>query len=85
MDEALDLPLLYWIPKLFTNSIMLIALPNAPLSLFPINEHLVLLAVKFEHQSSWDTSYSRSGVNQMWILKNYPDVLEYKINVTLLV
>ena len=24
-----------------------------------------------------DTSYSRSGVNQMWILKNSKDLLEY--------
>jgi len=28
-------------------------------------------------QSCCDTSYSRGGVNQMWILKNSKDLLEY--------
>jgi hypothetical protein len=29
------------------------------------------------HKSYCDTSYSRGGVNQMWILKNSKDLLEY--------
>jgi len=37
----------------------------------------ILSAVKTGLQSYCDTSYSRSGVNQMWILKNSKDLLEY--------
>ena len=33
--------------------------------------------VKTELQSYCDTSYSRGGVNQVWILKNSSDLLEY--------
>ena len=34
-------------------------------------------AVKAGLQGYCDTSYSRGGVNQMWILKNSKDLLEY--------
>ena len=37
----------------------------------------VLSAVKTGLQSYCDTSYPRGGVNQMWILKNSKDMLEY--------
>ena len=37
----------------------------------------VLSAVKTVLQSYCDTSYSRGDVNQMWILKNSKDMLEY--------
>jgi hypothetical protein len=37
----------------------------------------ILLTVKPGLQSYCDTSYSRGGVNQMWILKNSKDLLEY--------
>ena len=37
----------------------------------------ILSAVKTGLQSYYDTSYSRGGVNQMWILKNSKDLLEY--------
>ena len=37
----------------------------------------ILSAVKTGFQSYCDTSYSRGGVNQMWILKNSKDLLEY--------
>ena len=36
-----------------------------------------LSAVKSGFQSKCDTSYSRSGGNQMWILKNSKNILEY--------
>jgi hypothetical protein len=36
-----------------------------------------LSAVKTGHQSYRDTSYSRGSVNQIWILKNSKDLLEY--------
>jgi hypothetical protein len=37
----------------------------------------ILSAVKTGLQNYCDTSYSRGSVNQMWILKNSKDVLEY--------
>jgi hypothetical protein len=37
----------------------------------------ILSAVKTGLQSYCDTSYSLGGVNQMWILKNSKDLLEY--------
>jgi hypothetical protein len=37
----------------------------------------ILSAVKMKLQSYCDTSYSRYGGNQMWILKNSNDLLEY--------
>ena len=37
----------------------------------------ILSAVTTGLQSYCDTSYSRGGVNQMWILKNSKDLLEY--------
>ena len=37
----------------------------------------ILSAVKTGLPSYCDTSYSRGGVNQMWILKNSKDLLEY--------
>ena len=37
----------------------------------------ILSAVKTGLQSYCDNSYSRGGVNQMWILKNSKDLLEY--------
>ena len=37
----------------------------------------IISAVKTELQSYCDISYSRGGVNQMWILKNSKDLLEY--------
>ena len=37
----------------------------------------ILSTVKTGLQSYCDTSYSRGGVNQMWILKNPKDLFEY--------
>ena len=48
-------------------------------SMKPLSKLLtcILSAVKSELQSYCDTSYSRGGVNQMWILKNSRDLLEH--------
>jgi hypothetical protein len=35
------------------------------------------ISVKTEFQSYCDTSYTKSGVHQMWMLKNSKDMLEY--------
>ena len=52
---------------------------SAKCSTEPLSKLLtcILSAVKIGLQSYCDTSYSRSGVNQMWILKNSKDLLEY--------
>ena len=52
---------------------------SAKCSMEPLSKLLtcILSAVKIGLQSYCDTSYSRSGVNQMWILKNSKDLLEY--------
>jgi hypothetical protein len=51
-DDELDLPSLYWMPKVR----------------------------KMKLQSYCDTGYSRYGANQMWILKNSIDLLDYIVS-----
>jgi hypothetical protein len=79
-DEELDLPSLYWIPKLHKCPFKQRYIAgSAKCSLKPLSKLLtcILSAVKTGLQSYCDTSYSRGGVNQMWILKNSKDLLEY--------
>ena len=79
-DEELGLPSLYWIPKLhkYPSKQRYIA-GSAKCSTKPLSKLLtcILSVVKTGLQSYCDTSYSRGGVNQMWILKNSKDLLEY--------
>jgi hypothetical protein len=78
--EELDLPSLYWIPKLHKCPFKLRYIAGSAKC---CTKHLsklltyILLLVKTGLQSYCDTSYSRGGVNQMWILKNSKDLLEY--------
>ena len=79
-DEELDLPSLYWIPKLHKCPFKQRYIAwSAKCSTKPLSKLLTcfLSAVKTGHHSYCDTSYSRSGVNQLWILKNLKDLLEY--------
>jgi hypothetical protein len=79
-DEELNLPSLYWIPKLHKCPIKQRYIAgSAKCSTKPLSKLLtcILSAVKTGLQSYCDTSYSRGGVNQMWILKNSKDLLEY--------
>jgi hypothetical protein len=79
-DEELDLPLLYWIPKLHKCHFKQRYIAgSAKCFMIPLSKLLtcILASVKTGLQSNCDTSYSRSGVNQMWILKNSKDLLEY--------
>ena len=52
---------------------------SAKCSTKPLSKLLTCIhsAVKTGLQSNCDTSYSRGGVNQMWILNNSKDLLEY--------
>jgi hypothetical protein len=77
--EELDLPSLYWIPKLHRCPLkQRYFAGSANCSTKPLSKLLtcILSAVKTGLQSYCDTSYSRGGVNQMWILKNFKDLLE---------
>ena len=79
-DEELDLPSLYWIPNLHKCPFKQRYIAgSAKCSTKPVSKLLtcILSAVKTGIQSYCDTSYSRGGVNQMWILKNSKDLLEY--------
>jgi hypothetical protein len=76
----LDLPSLYWIPKLHKCPFKQRYIAgSAKCSTKPLSKLLtcILSAVKNGLQSYCDTSYSRGGVNQMWILKNSTDLFQY--------
>jgi hypothetical protein len=85
-DEELDRPSLYWISKLrncpFKQGYIV---GSAKCSTKPLTKLLtcILSAVKTGLQSYCDSSYSRGGVNQMWILKNSKDQLEYILSRSL--
>ena len=79
-DEELDLPSLYWIPKLHKCPFrQRYTAGSAKCSTKPLFKVLtcILSAVKTGLQSYCDTSYSRGGVNQMCILKNSKYFLVY--------
>jgi hypothetical protein len=79
-DEELGLKSLYWIPKLHKCPFKQCYFAGSgKCSTKPLSKLLtcILSAVKTGLQSYGDTSYSRGGVNQMWILKNSKDLLEY--------
>ena len=79
-DEELDLPYIYWIPKMHTNPYKhrFIA-GSSKCSTKPLSILLtkLLTHIKQGLQKYCETSYSRSGVNQMWILKNSKELLEH--------
>ena len=76
-DEELDISSLYWIPKLQKCPFKqrYIAGLHNETSFRIINMYSISSQKRV--QSYCDTSYSRGGVNQMWILKNSKDLLEY--------
>ena len=79
-DGELDLPSLYWISKLHKCPFKKRYIAgSAKCSTKPLSKLLtcILSAVKTWLQSYCDTSYWRVDVNQMWILKNSKDLLEY--------
>ena len=71
-EEDIDLPKLYWIPKLHKNPYKQRYIAgSAKCSTKPLSQILtrILTAVKESLQKYCDTAYARSVVNQMWILK----------------
>ena len=76
-EEDIDLPKMYWISK--QESVQAeIYCGSAKSSTKPLSQILtrILTAVKEGLQKYCDTAYARSGVNQMWILKNSKELLE---------
>ena len=78
-QDQFELPYLYWIPKLHKNPYKQRYIAGSskcstkPLSLLLTK---LLTAIKESLQRYCSTAYSRSGVNQMWILKNSKELLE---------
>jgi hypothetical protein len=78
-QDQFDLPYIYWIPKLHKNPYKQRYIAGSskcstkPLSLLLTK---LLTAIKESLQRYCSTAYSRSGVNQMWILKNSKELLE---------
>ena len=74
-QEDIDLPILYGIPKLHKNPYYIAG--SAKCSTKPLSQILtrILTAVK-GLQKYCDFAYARSGINQMWILKNSKELLE---------
>ena len=78
--EELDLPYIYWIPKMHKNPYKhrFIA-GSSKFSTKPLSILLtkLLTYIKQGLQKYCETTYSRSGVNEMWILKNSKELLEH--------
>ena len=79
-DDELDLPYIYWIPKMQKNPYKhrFIA-GSSKCSTKPLSILLtkLLTHIKQGLQKYCETAYSRSGINQMWILKNSKELLEH--------
>jgi hypothetical protein len=81
-DDKLDLHWLYYIHIL---SLIWLGLPNGPRNVELKTFQLltcILSATSTGLHSYYDTSYSRGGVNQMWVVKNSKDLCN-KIEVHL--
>ena len=79
-DNELDLLYIYWIPKMHKNPYQRRFIAGSskcfttPLSILLTK---LLTHIKQGLQKYCGTAYSRSGINQMWILKNSKELLEY--------
>ena len=75
----IDLPLLYWIPKLHKDPYkQRFIAGSSSCSTKPLSKLLtsILTTIKDGLQKYCDIVYSRSGINQMWILKNSKQLLD---------
>ena len=78
-DENVDLPSLYWIPKLHKDPYkQRFIAGSAKCSTKPLSKLLtsILTTVKDGLKKYCDVIHSHSGINQMWILKNSKELLE---------
>ena len=79
-NKELDLPHIYWIPKMHKNPYKhrFIA-SSSKCSTKPLSILLtkLLTHIKQGLQKYCETAYSRSGINQMWIIKNSNELLDH--------
>ena len=79
-NEELDLPYMNWIPKMRKNPYKhrFIA-GSSKCSTKPLSIILTksLTSIKHGLQKYCKTAYSRSGINQIWILKNSKELLDH--------
>ena len=77
-DENVDLPSLYWIPKLHKDPYKRYIAGSAKCSTKPLSKLItsILTTVKDGLKRCYDVIYSHSGINQMWILKNSKELLD---------
>ena len=78
-EEYIDLPKLYWIPKLHKNLYKQRYIAGSTKCSTKLLSQIltrIISAVKEGLQKYCDTAYAISGVNQMWILKNSKELLE---------
>ena len=70
-NEEFDLPYIYWIPKMHKNLYKhrFIA-RSSKCSTKPLSILLTKTTIEQGLNKYFETAYSRSGINQMWILKN---------------
>ena len=79
VDDDNELPYLYWIPKLHKTPYkqrFIAGSKKCSTKLLSVLLTKILTAVKERLQMYCATVYARSGVNQMWILKNSKELLE---------
>ena len=79
-DDELDLPYIYWISKMHKNPYKHRFISGS--SKCSTKPRSILLTKLLTHikqglQKYCETAYSRSGINQMWILKNSKELLEH--------
>ena len=77
-DVDMDLPSLYWIPKLHKDPYKRFIAGSSNCSTKPLSKILtsILTTVKDGLKKYCDVIYSHSGSNQMWILQNSKELLD---------
>jgi hypothetical protein len=68
LKESADLPYLYWTAG------------SSTCSTKELSIHLTKILSAEGQQKYCETVYSRSGINHMWILKNFKDLLDNQVD-----
>ena len=79
-NEELDLPYIYWIPKMHKNPYkhrFITGSSKCSTKPFSILLTKLLTHIKQGLKKYCETAYSRSGINQIWILKNSKELLDH--------
>ena len=76
-NEELDLPYMYWIQKMHKNPYQHARSSRCSTKPLSILLTKLLTRIKQGLQKYCETAYSRSGINQMWILKNSKELLDH--------